>query len=198
MHSDSGIMQSASCVQVLMRKGYEMRCCKEALKWLVALHKQLEKHSERQKLKRPHCFYLVECQYKGWCTLTHRYSYSPFIWARIMKVKAGSRGRTNNCMDYDYSNAGFGIHRCHYGVTGCWKEHSVVFFFFLFTFFFASFQRLRIFLHFLWPCSVSAVCKWFSVWCILRMSRFSLWSLVLQIYGILLYENSLCLCLTLL
>lgn len=168
-----------------MRKGYEMRCRKEAWKWLVALHKQLEKHSERQKLKRPHCFYLVECQNKGWCALTHRYSYSPFIWARIMKVKAGSSGKTNNCMGYDYSNARFGIHGCHYGVTRSLKEHSVVICFF---FFLASFQRLGIFLHCLWP-YVSA-----AVFCLIRgkNEQIPLWSLVLQIYEKLLYKNTLC------
>lgn len=76
-----------------------------------------EAQQARQKLKSAHCFYSVECQYKGWYTMTHRYNYSPFIWVRIMKVKAGSRGETNNYMDYDYSNRSCGTHRCHCGAT---------------------------------------------------------------------------------
>lgn len=60
----------------------------------------------------------IQCQRKEWyMMMTRRYNYSPFIWARIMKVKAGSRGETNSCMDYDYSNASCGTHRCHTGVT---------------------------------------------------------------------------------
>lgn len=96
-----------------------MRCCTEARIWLVASREGLEKHREKQRnLKDPAAFYSVKCQRKEWyMMMTRRYNYSPFIWARIMKVKAGSRGETNSCMDYDYSNASCGTHRCHTGVT---------------------------------------------------------------------------------
>lgn len=94
-------------------------------------------------------------------------------------------------MDYDYSNARFGIHECHCGVTGSLTEHSVV----LFKKCFASFQRRRIFLHFLWPYA-SAACK--ISFCVMHVKneQISLWSLVPQIYGKLI--TSYCLCLILL
>lgn len=54
----------------------------------------------------------------------------PFICAKIMKVTAGSRGKTNNCMDDDYSNASLGIHGCRHGVTRFLNEAQELRFFF--------------------------------------------------------------------
>lgn len=54
----------------------------------------------------------------------------PFICAKIMKVTAGSRGKTNNCTDDDYSNASVGIHGCRHGVTRFLNEAQKLRFFF--------------------------------------------------------------------
>lgn len=126
-----------------------------------------ETQQATQKLKRPQCFYSVQCHYKGCCTMTHR---SPFIWDRIMKVKAGSRGKTNNCMDCDYSNASFGIQ----GVASILTKPRGL----LFLLHFRDLKYFCIYHHLLCLCA-----DWLSVW----KTQVSLWSWVLQFYGKLNY-----------
>lgn len=70
-------------------------------------------------------------------------------------------------MGYDYSNARFGIHGCHCGVTRFLKEHSVVLLKKIFAYFkdweyFCTFCDLTHLLH----------AKKISIWRMLKMSRF--------------------------